>query len=78
MTGFRVGAAYGFELVDATGWRFFRENSHQSKIYAESNSSDFRQNFRQLISMQALAIYRRLLSQGLIARDQAQRNQTDG
>jgi hypothetical protein len=49
------------------------ESPHQSKIYAESNQSDFTQIFGELISMQTLAIYRRLLVRGLIARDQAQR-----
>ena len=34
---------------------------HQSKIYAESNQSDFSQIFGELTSMQTLAIYRRLL-----------------
>jgi hypothetical protein len=46
---------------------------HQSKIYAESNQSDFSQFFAELISMQTLAIYRPLLVKGSIARDQAQR-----
>src|SRR3984957_5749290 len=49
------------------------EGPHQSKIYAESNQSDFSQFFAELISMQTLAIYRPLLVRGSIARDQAQR-----
>jgi hypothetical protein len=52
--------------------RFCRENPHQLKIYAESNESNFSQNFDGLISMQTLAIYRPLLVRGLLARDQAQ------
>ena len=49
------------------------EGPHQSKIYAESNQSDFSQFFVELISMQTLAIYRPLLVKESIARDQAQR-----
>jgi len=37
------------------------ENRHQSKIYTESNQSDFSQISAELSSMQTLAIYRRLL-----------------
>jgi hypothetical protein len=40
---------------------------HQSKIYAESNRSDFLRIFGGLSSMQTLAIYGRLLSQEPIA-----------
>jgi hypothetical protein len=72
---FPIWQAYGFEMVDAFLGRFRREIPHQSKIYTESNQSDFPRIFAELISMQTLAIYRRLLSQGLIARDQAQRDQ---
>jgi Family of unknown function (DUF5330) len=43
----------------------FAENLHQSKIYSESNHSDFRRIFGDLTSMQTLAIYRRLLVTGL-------------
>src|ERR1700730_18213222 len=49
---------------------------HQSKIYAESNQSDFSQFFRDLTSMQRLAIYRRLLVKDQL-RDQPQRNKID-
>src|SRR3984893_3667156 len=49
---------------------------HQSKIYAESNQSDFSQFFRDLTSMQTLAIYRRLLVKDQL-RDQPQRNKID-
>src|SRR3954452_7263779 len=42
-------------------YRFPREIRHQSKIYTESNQSDFSQIFGDLTSMQTLAIYRRLL-----------------
>jgi Family of unknown function (DUF5330) len=41
--------------------RFHRQIRHQSKIYTESNQSDFSQFFGDLTSMQTLAIYRRLL-----------------
>jgi hypothetical protein len=65
---------YGFEMVDAVRTTRPRPASrHQSKIYAESNQSDFSQFFAELISMQTLAIYRALLVRGSIARDQAQR-----
>jgi len=40
---------------------FFAESRHQSKIYTESNQSDFPPIFGGLTSMQTLAIYRRLL-----------------
>jgi hypothetical protein len=39
------------------------ESRHQSKIYTESNQSDFSQIFGDFTSMQTLAIYRRLLLQ---------------
>jgi hypothetical protein len=68
--------AYGFEMVDAPNVPFCGEIPHQLKIYTESNQSDFPRIFAELISMQTLAIYRRLVLQGLIARDQAQRDQT--
>jgi hypothetical protein len=64
---------YGFEMVDAPSASPWRAKAHQSKIYAESNQSDFRQFFAELISMQTLAIYRALLVKGSTARDQAQR-----
>jgi hypothetical protein len=38
-----------------------QENRHQSKIYTESNQSDFSRIFGDLTSKQTLAIYRRLL-----------------
>jgi hypothetical protein len=44
------------------------ECRHQSKIYTESIQSDFSRIFGELSSMQTLAIYRQLLSQGLIVR----------
>jgi len=52
--------------------RLDRASPHQSKIYTESNQSDFSRIFGELISMQTLPIYRPLLVKGLIARDQAQ------
>jgi len=41
--------------------RIDSECGHQSKIYTESNQADFSQIFRELSSMQTLALYRRLL-----------------
>jgi hypothetical protein len=58
---FLASRAYGFEMVDASAAHFWGRNSHQSKIYTESNHSDFPRIFAGLISMQTLAIYRRLL-----------------
>jgi hypothetical protein len=52
---------YGFEMVDAGARLIFPENRYQSKIYSESNHSNFRRIFGDLTSMQTLAIYRRLL-----------------
>jgi hypothetical protein len=72
--GFPGRRAYGFEMVDAPErLAAAGEGTHQSKIYAESNQSDFPQIFGELISMQTLAIYRPLLVRRSIARDQAQR-----
>jgi len=59
--GFPERAGYGFERVDVAAPDFLRKNRHQSKIYTESNQSDFSQIFDDLTSMQTLAIYRRLL-----------------
>jgi hypothetical protein len=72
MTGFRAGG-----LMVSKWWMRqrvapSRESPHQSKIYTESNQSDFTPIFGELISMQTLAIYRPLLVKGSIARDQAQ------
>jgi hypothetical protein len=61
--GFPARPAYGFEIVAARDAR----NRHQSKIYGESNRSDFSLIFGGLSSMQTLAIYGRLLSQEPIA-----------
>jgi hypothetical protein len=59
----RVG--YGFEMVDAIGRiGSVAVSRHQSKIYIESNHSDFSQVFGDLTSTQTLAIYRRLLVKG--------------
>jgi hypothetical protein len=52
---------YGFEMVDARVAPISKRNPHQSKIYTESNQSDFSQIFGDLTSMQTLALYRRLL-----------------
>jgi hypothetical protein len=63
--GFPERTGYGFEMVDARRVsRAFAESPHQSKIYTESNQSDFPQIFGDLTSMQTLAIYRRLLVKG--------------
>jgi hypothetical protein len=60
------------------GRSFARAGAHQSKIYVESNHAHFLRIFAALISTQTPAIYRRLLVREAIARDQAQRDQTDG
>jgi hypothetical protein len=60
--GFPARRAYGFEMVDAPGAAAGGESPHQSKIYTESNQSDFSRIFGELISMQTLAIYRPLLA----------------
>jgi hypothetical protein len=60
MMSFRRMKPYGFEMVDAGHSRSRR----QSKIYTESNQSDFSQILDELSSMQTLAIYRPLLNQG--------------
>ena len=59
--GFPPRPIYGFEMVDARHAAHFARSRHQSKIYTESNHSDFSQIFGELTSMQTLAIYRRLL-----------------
>jgi hypothetical protein len=60
--GFPQRVRYGFEMVDARKRvRSITGSRHQSKIYAESNQSDFSHIFRDLTSMQTLAVYRRLL-----------------
>ena len=72
--GFPQRVQYGFEMVDVCGRiRSITGSRHQSKIYAESNQSDFSQIFRDFTSMQTLAIYRRLLVKDEL-RDQPQRN----
>jgi hypothetical protein len=67
MPGFQRDQAYGFEIVAAPNTRSEVGDPHQSKIYAESNRSDFLQIFDGLSSMQTLAIYGRLLLRELIA-----------
>jgi Family of unknown function (DUF5330) len=57
--------------------RFRRRNRHQSKIYTESNHSDFWRIFGQLSSMQTLAIYARLLVRTDCG-DQTARDKRDG
>jgi hypothetical protein len=58
---FKAAPIYGFEMVDASGANIHAMVGHQSKIYAESIHSGFRKVFGDFISMQILAIYRRLL-----------------
>src|SRR6266404_5938429 len=55
----------------------FAESRHQSKIYTESNHSDFTSIFGDLTSMQTLAIYRRLLVQNQL-RVHRNGNERDG
>src|SRR6266404_3339113 len=62
-------------MVDVPG--AFAESRHQSKIYTESNHSNFAQIFANLTSMQTLAIYRRLLVQNQL-RDHCNGNERDG
>jgi hypothetical protein len=71
MPSFRKRNRYGFEMVDARTERLQLLNRHQSKIYAESNRSAFLQIFRDFGSMQTLAVYRRSLRKGSIARSTA-------
>jgi hypothetical protein len=75
--GFPQHLRYGFEMMDVCGHiRSITGSRHQSKIYAESNLSDFSQIFRDFTSIQTLAIYRRLLVKDQL-RDQPQRNKID-
>jgi hypothetical protein len=60
-TGFPAPPRYGFEMVDMAGAALQPSSRHQSKIYTESNDSNFSRIFGDLTSMQTLAIYRRLL-----------------
>jgi hypothetical protein len=64
-----TGCRYGFEMVDLVDScpQFMPGNRHKSKIYAESNDSNPSKIRVDLTSMQTLAIYRRLLVQGLRA-----------
>ena len=66
--GFPARGAYGFEMVDAPGAAISpAPKPHQSKIYSESNQSDFSLIFGEFTSMQTLAIYRRLIVRRPIA-----------
>src|SRR5258708_11468701 len=69
---------YGFEMVDAPGACFFSESRHQSKIYTESNRSNFPRIFGDLTSMQTLAIYRRLLVQNQLRNHRNETKETAG
>jgi hypothetical protein len=55
--GFPPTDGYGFEMVDARRQPESQQNPHQSKIYSESISPPFSQNFASLNSMQTLEIY---------------------
>jgi hypothetical protein len=57
---------------------FSARNRHQSKIYTESNQSDFSQIFGHLSSIQTLAIYRRLLVRETDCRINRNGNKRDG
>jgi Family of unknown function (DUF5330) len=57
---------------------FSARNHHQSKIYTESNQSDFSQIFGHLSSIQTLAIYRRLLVRETDCRINRNGNKRDG
>jgi Family of unknown function (DUF5330) len=57
---------------------FSARNRHQSKIYTESNQSDFSQIFGHLTSIQTLAIYRRLLVRETDCRINRNGNKRDG
>jgi hypothetical protein len=61
MTGFRAPRHYGFELVDAEQVTAAATIPRQSKIYSESNQSDFSRFFGELSPLQSLAIYRQTL-----------------
>jgi hypothetical protein len=59
---FPARQSYGFEMVDAPPAAAFRPiQRHQSKIYAESNLSNFLRVFAEFTSMQTLTIYPRVL-----------------
>jgi hypothetical protein len=72
--GFPARLRYGFEVVDAQASGFHAPGAYQSKIYTESNQSDFQLIFGEFTSMQTLTIYRRLLVRSKL-RHQPQLNQ---
>jgi hypothetical protein len=72
--GFPARLRYGFERVDAQIARISGARAHQSKIYIESNQSDFQPIFGEFTSMRTLTIYRRLLVRSKL-RHQPQSNQ---
>jgi hypothetical protein len=80
--GFPPPARYGFETMDAprasARSHYLGESRHQSKIYTESNQSDFSQIFGDFTSMQTLAIYRRLIIQSGLRAIGCNRIKTDG
>jgi hypothetical protein len=55
---FRATSIYGFEMVDARArTNFHAIVAHQSKIYAESNHSNFGKIFGRFTSIETLRIY---------------------
>jgi hypothetical protein len=72
--GFPAHLRYGFEMVDAHRERIRSPGASQSKIYIESNQSDFQPIFGEFTSMQTLTIYRRLIVRSKL-RHQPQLNQ---
>jgi hypothetical protein len=55
---FRAASIYGFEMVDARArTNFHAIVAHQSKIYAESNHSNFGKIFGRFTSIETLRIY---------------------
>src|SRR5258708_391234 len=66
---------YGFEMVDAHRVAMVPHvRRYQSKIYVESNQSNFQRIFAEFTSMQILPLYRRLLVRSGM-RSQPQMNQ---
>jgi hypothetical protein len=55
---FRAASIYGFEMVDTRARPDFHAMvAHQSKIYAESNQSNFGKIFGRFTSIETLRIY---------------------
>jgi hypothetical protein len=75
--GFPEQTRYGFERVDVPRSWLPRRCRHQSKIYTESNHSDFWRSFGELSSVQTLAIYRPLLARAESAKSTQQDQKRD-